>query len=137
MRFYLLFLQLLLLHSVGVAGEETIVFIGHSGLPKTDLSTLQRVYTGRVISIARQEVLPLNYPPGDPLREQFLEVVMRQSEEQYAGYWLVRKYVGKGAPPVEFATMDALIKYVTSTPGAIGYLPASKVPMGANIIFKP
>ena len=98
MRFYLLFLQLLLLHSVGVAGEETIVFIGHSGLPKTDLSTLQRVYTGRVISIARQEVLPLNYPPGDPLREQFLEVVMRQSEEQYTGYWLVRRYVGKGAP---------------------------------------
>jgi hypothetical protein len=87
--------------------------------------------------ISRQEVVPLNYPPGDPLREQFLQVVMHQSEEQYTGYWLVRKYVGKGAPPAEFATMDALIKHVAKTPGAIAYLPASKVPVGANIIFKP
>mgnify|MGYP003381956474 CR=1 FL=1 len=131
------FLYLLLWSALIFAADDRLVVIGHSALAKTDVSTLQRLYTGRVVSINEQAAIPVHLPPGDPLRRQFLDLVMRQSEEQYSGYWLVRQYVGKGAPPQEFATVEALLKYVTTTPGAIGYLPASKVPMGANVIFKP
>jgi len=137
MKRNIIFLLLLFGGASTFAADDRLVVIAHAALSKTDLSTLQRVYTGRIVSINEQAAVPVHLLPGDPLRQQFLEVILGQSEEQYTGYWLVRKYVGKGAPPVEFATTDALIKYVTSTPGAIGYLPASKVPMGANIIFKP
>lgn len=136
LRFLALVTGLLLLEpAIVVAGEEVLV-IGHSALPKTDKLTVQRLYTGRAVSIGQQQVLPINLPTGNSVREDFLLTCMEQSEEQYTGYWLVRRYVGKGAPPQEMGSVDDVIKYIQATPGAIGYVPASKVPRGANVIFR-
>lgn len=137
MSLRLLFLasSLLLPGPAVIAGEEVLV-IGHSALPKTDKFTVQRLYTGRAVSIGQQQVLPVNLPAGNSVREDFLLTCMEQSEEQYTGYWLVRRYVGKGAPPPEVGSVDEVIKYVQATPGAIGYVPVSKLPRGANVIFR-
>lgn len=121
--------------SLGVLGEEVVV-IGHQLVPKTDKVTLQRVYTGRVVSIGQQAVEPVNLPAGNPVREDFLLGYLEQNDQQYTGYWLVRRYVGKGAPPQEMGSVDEVIKYIQATPGAVGYVPASKVPRGANVIFR-
>ncbi len=119
----------------GAAGDE-IVVIGHPSLPKTDRVTLQRLYTGRIVSINQQAVVPINLPAGTAAREEFLQSVMEQNEEQYTGYWLVRRYVGKGASPMELGSVDEVLKYIAVTPGAVGYVPASKVPPGSNVIFR-
>ena len=136
MRYCLRYLQVLLLIGSAMAADDGIVVIGHGSLPKADLPTLQRLYTGRVTTISQQVAIPVNLPEGNPWRQQFLNAVLGQSEEQYTGYWLVRRYVGKGTPPQELATPEEMLKYVASTPGAVGYLPASKVPPGGNVIFK-
>jgi len=117
--------------------EEAFVVIGHSSLQKTDLPTLQRLYSGRVFSLNQHPATPLNLPPGHPLREQFLASILGQNEAQYSGYWLVRRYVGKGAPPQELASPEEIIRAISTTPGAVGYVPIAKVPTGGNIIFKP
>lgn len=128
-------LGLLLITGVACANEEVVV-IASGALPKVDLSTLQRLYTGRIVSVGQQAATPLNLPAGDPLRKRFLEGILGQTEEQYTGYWLVRRYVGKGAPPQEFATVDEMLRQLASTPGAVAYVPVSKVPSGANIIYR-
>jgi ABC-type phosphate transport system substrate-binding protein len=120
---------------VGAAGDDLVV-IAHAGLPKTDRITLQRLYTGRVVSISQQAVAPVNLPAGHPARDEFLQWVMEQNEEQYTGYWLVRRYVGKGSPPQELGSIDEIVKYVSTTPGAVGYVPLSKVPPGGNVILR-
>lgn len=117
-------------------GQEALVVIAASGLPKIDLAMLQRLYTGRIVSVGDQTVTPVNLVAGNALRQQFLEQFIGQNEEQYTGYWLVRRYVGKGAPPREFASVEEAVKFIGSTPGALGYVPLSKVPPGANIIFR-
>ncbi|MFN4343387.1 MAG: hypothetical protein ACK4FE_15340 [Azonexus sp.] len=133
-RFLLLGLTSLFLRSgAGLAGEEVVV-IGHPALPKTDRLTVQRIYTGRVVLLGEQAVVPVNLPPGNPVRDEFLFNYLGQKEEQYTGYWLVRRYVGKGTPPLELGGVDELIKYVQSTPGALGYVPAARLPRGANVI---
>jgi hypothetical protein len=124
----------ILTQGVSIA-DEALVLIGHSSLQKTDLATLQRLYTGRVVSLNKQAATPLNLPAGNPIRQQFITTVLGQNEEQYSGYWLVRRYVGKGAPPEEVATPEEIIRIVGSTPGAVGYIPSSKAPAGSNIIF--
>ena len=128
-------LGLLLIAGVVNANEELVV-IASGTLPKVDLSTLQRLYTGRIVSVGQQAATPLGLPAGDPLRKRFLEGILGQTEEQYTGYWLVRRYVGKGAPPQEFATVDEMLRQLASTPGAVAYVPVSKVPSGANIIYR-
>ncbi|MER2538802.1 MAG: hypothetical protein ABTQ26_06140 [Azonexus sp.] len=115
---------------------DEVVLIGHSTLQKTDLQTLQRLYTGRIVSLNQQSATPLNLPPGHPLRDQFLASILGQDEAQYSGYWLVRRYVGKGVPPQELASPEDIIRAISTTPGAVGYVPLSKVPAGSNIIFK-
>ena len=135
MRRISLFLMIACLPGLSLA-EEALAFIAYGGLPKTEQSALQRLYTGRVVSIGDHVATPVNYPVGHPLRERFLAAIMAQSEEQYTGYWLVRRYVGKGAPPQVLPDVDAVVGYVMTTPGAVGYVPASKVPPGANVIFK-
>ncbi|MBU1365386.1 MAG: hypothetical protein KKE51_16340 [Gammaproteobacteria bacterium] len=131
----LFILLLIWLPGLGLA-QEALVVIGHGSLPKTELSTLQRLYTGRVVSIGEHSATPVNYPVGHPLREKFLATVLGQSEEQYTGYWLVRRYVGKGAPPEVLSDVDAVVAHIQATPGAVGYVPVSKVPAGGNVIFR-
>jgi hypothetical protein len=135
MRRILLFLLIACLPAPALA-QEVLAFIAYGAIPKTELSSLQRLYTGRVVSIGEQAATPINYPVGHPLREKFLATIMGQSEEQYTGYWLVRRYVGKGAPPLVLPDVDAVVAYVLTTPGAVGYIPLSKVPPGGNVIFK-
>lgn len=122
-------------HSVWA--EDSFVLVGHSALQKTDLASLQRLYTGRILTLNQQPATPLNLPAGNAIRQQFLKTILGQNEEQYSGYWLVRRYVGKGTPPQEVASPEEIIRIVGSTPGAVGYLPATKVPAGSNIIFSP
>ncbi|WP_153132568.1 hypothetical protein [Dechloromonas hortensis] len=136
MRRNLLFLLLVLLVPFSGQAQEALVIIAHGSLPKTDLATVQRLYTGRILSIADQPAVPINLPPGNPLRQQFLEAYLEQNEEQYTGYWLVRRYVGKGTPPREMASVEEILRFVGSTPGAVAYVPQSKVPKGANVVFK-
>lgn len=136
MRRNLLFLLLVLLVPFSGQAQEALVIIAHGSLPKTDLATVQRLYTGRILSIADQPAVPINLPPGNPLRQLFLEAYLEQNEEQYTGYWLVRRYVGKGTPPREMASVEEILRFVGSTPGAVAYVPQSKVPKGANVVFK-
>lgn len=136
MRRNLLFLLLVLICPICAMAQEAFVVIAHERVPKTDLTTLQRLYAGRVLSIAEQAATPVNLPAGNALRRQFLEAVMAQTEEQYTGYWLVRRYVGKGTPPREIASIDDVLRYVAETPGAVAYVPQSRVPKGGNVIFR-
>lgn len=131
-----LILLLLMMLSGALDAAEPLVFIGYPGLPKADPVVLQRLYTGRTVAIADQPATPINYPVGHPLRQRFLDTIMGQTEEQYTGYWLVRRYVGKGAPPLELADEDAVVAYVQSMPGAVGYVSAGKVPAGANVVLR-
>lgn len=135
-NFFLYCLPLLIVSSLAGAAGDDIVVIAYPTLPKTDRLTLQRLYTGRIVSISQQLVLPINLPAGTAARDEFLQWVMEQNEEEYTGYWLVRRYVGKGSPPKELGNIDEVIKYIAVTPGAVGYVPLSKVPPGANVIFR-
>lgn len=136
MRRNLFVLLLVLIAPLGGRAQEALVIVAHGSVPKTDLATVQRLYTGRILSIAEQPALPVNLPPGHPLRQQFLETYLEQTEEQYTGYWLVRRYVGKGTPPREMATVEEILRFVGGTPGAVAYLPQSRIPKGANVVFR-
>ena len=135
-RGYLLLMILTSLLAGAVLADDLVVF-AHRGMPKSDAATLKRLYTGRIVSISQQSARPVNLVAGHPLRDVFLARLIGQDEREYTGYWLVRRYVGKGAPPAEFATVEEMIEFVGNTPGAVGYAPANLLPPDSNIIFRP
>ena len=116
------------------AGE--IVVIGNSNVPKTDAATIQKVYTGKFISVAGVNVTPVGVKPGSAARNRFLQEYLNQDEEKYTAYWTVRRYIGKGAPPAELASGAEVISYVQSTPGAVGYIDEAELKQGLNVIAR-
>ena len=116
------------------AGE--IVVIGNSNVPKIDAETVQKIYTGKYISVAGVSVTPVGVKPGTTMRNRFLHDYLNQDEEKYTAYWTVRRYIGKGAPPVELASPADVINYVQTTPGAVGYIDEADLKQGLNVIAR-
>lgn len=116
------------------AGE--IVVIGNSNVPKIDTVAVQKIYTGKFISIAGVNVTPVGVKPGAVARNRFLQDFLNQDEEKYTAYWTVRRYIGKGAPPAELSSTVEVISYVQSTPGAIGYIDEAELKPGVNVIAR-
>ena len=73
---------------------------------------------------------------GQPLRLRFLNDYLQQTDDAYVAYWTVRRYVGKGVPPRELASVAEVINYVQSTPGALAYLDEADVPPSMNVVLR-
>ena len=117
--------------------RDALVVIGHPTLPKIDQLTVQRLYTGRSVEVAGVPVTVVNAGAGSKLRERFMADVMNQDDSRYVAYWTVRKHVGKGTPPRELKSAGEVIEFVQNTPGAMGYIAASDVRPGLNVVMKP
>lgn len=114
------------------AGE--VVVIGNNNVPKMDVATIQKIYTGKIISISDINLKPVNAKLGTKERNRFLDVFMNQDEEKYTGYWTVRRYIGKGTPPNELNSAAEIIDYVKSTAGGMGYIDEADLKEGVNVI---
>ena len=119
------------------AGEGGFAVVAHAGIARVDAPTLQPLYTGRAIEVAGTPVTVVNLAGGDPLRERFLQQVLGLDDDRYVAYWTVRRHVGKGVPPRELKNAAEVIEFVKATPGALGYVPASELRPGLNVVFRP
>ena len=114
-----------------------VVVIGHPSLPnKLDGPTVQKIFTGKVIEVGGVGVTAVNANLGSAVRNQFLQEFLHQDEDKYTAYWTVRRYIGKGVPPREMKTSADIINFVTSTPGAVGYIDESDVKPGLNVLLQ-
>jgi multisubunit Na+/H+ antiporter MnhF subunit len=120
----------------GARAAERVVVIGHPGITHLDAATLLRIYTGRVIELDGIPVIAVNASAGTTVRNRFLQTYLNQDEDRYTAYWTVRRYIGKGASPRELRTSADVIKFVQTTPGAIGYIDELDLQPGLNVLLK-
>ena len=113
-----------------------VVVIGNPNVPSLDAKTIERIYTGRVIEVSGVAVTAVNAGIGSAVRTKFLQDYLNEDEEKYAAYWIVRRYIGKGTPPREITGPSAVVDFVRSTPGAIGYVEESDVRAGVKVLAK-
>jgi len=121
--------------ALDLGAAEGVIVIGHPNIKRLDSPTLARIYTGRVIEVDGVPVTAINANAGSDVRTRFLQVFLQQDEDKYTAYWTVRRYIGKGASPREMSKSSDVIRFVTSTPGAIGYIDASEMQPGLNVLL--
>lgn len=114
-----------------------VVVIGHESTPRLDPPTLAKVFTGKVIEVNGVPLTPVNASAGSALRARFLQTYLKQDDDKYIAYWLVRRYIGKGAPPRELASSAEILSFVQNTPGAIGYIDDTELPVSPPQILLP
>ena len=115
---------------------DGVVVIGHPTVKRLDTTTVARIYTGRVIEVDGVSITAINAHAGTSIRNRFLQVFLNQDEDKFTAYWTVRRYIGKGAPPREMSKSSDIIRFVTSTPGAIGYIDESELRPGLNVLLR-
>jgi ABC-type phosphate transport system substrate-binding protein len=101
---------------------EGLVVVAHPDTPALNEETLQKIYLGKVVEVNGHPIVPVNLNKGNVLRIAFMRQVLAQDDDKFIAYWTVRRYIGKGSPPREFATVREQLEFVRATPGAVGYL---------------
>jgi ABC-type phosphate transport system substrate-binding protein len=120
-----LLLALGVCNAAPVTAAGPLVVVANADTPALDAETLQKIYLGKVVEIDGHPVVPVNLAKGNVLRAAFMQQVLAQDDDKFIAYWTVRRYIGKGSPPREFATMEEQLEFLRKTPGAVGYLDES------------
>jgi ABC-type phosphate transport system substrate-binding protein len=71
---------------------------------------------------------------GSPVRQHFSEQVLLRSAAAVRNYWQQRIFTGRGVPPPELDTDEAVIRYVQSRRGAVGYVSESAVTGAVKVV---
>ena len=78
---------------------------------------------------------------GGPVHEVFISKYCGETPEQFREQWRKLVFTGQGAMPRSFASESELIGYISSTPGAIGYVsrssPQDDVKILASTVQRP
>jgi hypothetical protein len=133
----------LVVAAVGAAGAEPLpapeaiaVVVGRksfvTAVNRDELRDLylrrQRLWPNGALAI------PVNLPPGTPLREEFSKAVLGRSSDDLVAYWNGRYFEGI-RPPVVLPSAAAVRAYVAAEPAAIGYVPAGEVDDGCRMLL--
>ncbi|WP_296927430.1 hypothetical protein [Thiohalocapsa sp.] len=89
---------------------------------RLDRSQLRDIFLKRVvIDRSGTALVPLNMPPDHPLRAAFSEALLGKTPEALRRFWNERYFQGV-SPPYVVRSQEAMLRFVTETPGALGYV---------------
>ena len=136
-KFAVCTVSLMLASAIGwLHAADGVVVIGHANMKPLDKQTVEKIYTGKNMKVGDVLVTAVNADVGSMLRERFLKAIIEKEEDSYTGRWLVMRAKGLGKPPKELPNAAAIINFVTTTPGAIGYISEADVRPGLNILYR-
>lgn len=79
-------------------------------------------------------IQPVNLPPAHPLRREFSQTILGRLPEDLEDYWREMYFHGV-LPPHVLASEEAVVLFVSSTPGAIGYVSNCVPERGVNVVL--
>jgi len=101
-----------------------------------DLATLRTVYLKKLfLDKAGESLVPVNLPADDPLRQAFTSTVIHMDALQLRNYWN-RRYFQGVSPPYVLGSQQAVIRFIATTPGAIGYISPCLVDSRVRIVMR-
>ncbi len=133
--FFLVVVINLLTVQVAVAEELLIIANPSVGpIAPMTLRQISAIYLLRMISWPDgSHVIPVNRELGSRARERFTTLVLREDNAALVDYWNKMHFQGK-SPPVIQESEQAMLAFVRSVPGAVGYVSASTPVDGVEVL---
>jgi hypothetical protein len=125
-----LILLLVSLGSWSAARAQDVVVVANQGVHISEITDadLRAIFMGTRTRFADgSHAVPVTLK-GGPAHEVFLKNHLGESPEEFRAQWRKQIFTGQGAMPKAFDSESALIEYVASTPGAIGYVSRTPSP---------
>ena len=139
MRFLLLSLPLLwlILPAPLHAEEKIAIIVSETTSSKDALSTaeLASMYRRKKLFWANgTPIVPLNLPVTHTLRRSFSHTVLGEMPEEMDAYWNAQYFHGI-SPPYVLASEEAVVEFVATTSGAIGYVNATAINSHVHVLL--
>ncbi len=77
---------------------------------------------------------PVNLPVTHPLRRQFSQAILGETPEAFEDYWRDLYFHGV-VPPHVLASEEAVVLFVASTPGSVGYVSSCVAAQKLSIVL--
>jgi ABC-type phosphate transport system substrate-binding protein len=113
--------------SVSSASAQQGFVIGNKGIPQDTLSPndAEQIFLGRKTRWSDNQAIHFVVMKGGDVHEKFVKSFLSKTPSQFQAFWKMRIFTGQGRAPLSFDKPEDILDYVSSTPGAIGYIPAS------------
>jgi ABC-type phosphate transport system substrate-binding protein len=107
-----------------LAQAQDVVLVANKSVQISQIreADLRAIFTGAKTRFADgSHAVPVALK-GGPAHEVFLSHHLNESPDEFRAQWRKAVFTGQGAMPRTFDSESALIQYVASTPGALGYV---------------
>jgi ABC-type phosphate transport system substrate-binding protein len=124
--------------SASFAHAEGLVVIANPQVPLDTISVddLTLMYLIQNTSWSNGvAVVPVNREASSAAREFFSEQLFNRSPSQLSEYWNRLRFTGK-IPPLVQTSDQAVLGFVRSVPGAIGYVDSGSPTTGVKVLLK-
>lgn len=126
MKRRLIVLTLLMAMTPALCWAGDVVVIVNPSVPESTLSAkeIKDIYLGKKTSWGNGSKINFVVLNGDT-HDTFLSTFVKKTAAQFNTFWKKQVFTGKGSPPQAFDSNQAMIDFVSRTPGAIGYVSGS------------
>jgi ABC-type phosphate transport system substrate-binding protein len=113
---------------IGTVYADVAVVVHPSNTVALTQEQVSQIYLGRSKSFPDgKSVIVLGQKDSAAAAEEFNTKVLSRSNSQMKAYWSKLIFTGKGTPPQEVESDQALLQLVSSNPNAIGYVDKASV----------
>jgi hypothetical protein len=111
--------------------------ITHPANPDTSVERkfLAHAFLKKTTTWSDGEIIhPVDLLSTSPVRRRFSEEVLERPVAAVRSYWQQLIFSGRGLPPPEMDGDDAVIRYVSKHPGAVGYVSGTADVRSAKVL---
>jgi ABC-type phosphate transport system substrate-binding protein len=123
--------------TAATAEAQGFQVIAHTSVAESEISAaeLSKVFLKKASKLeSGTAIKPVDQPPTSKTRDAFSKAVHGRGASQIESYWQQQIFAGKDVPPDTKSSDAEVIAFVSSTPGAVGYVSASAAPAGVKVI---
>lgn len=141
-RYYRLFRGLLLaafmfasFAASGASAKDYVVIVNKS-VPDDEVSSseLKNIFLAKKRQWSNAKKIKISLYRNNALQTNFLQTAIKKSRMKFEIYWKKLIFTGKASMPKRVSTESAIVAFVKSTPGAIGFVSAKTDIAGVKVL---
>ncbi len=119
----IVFICVMVLAFTSVSFAEVIIICNNS-VEDTSLSKkdVKNIFLGKKTKWSDNKKIHFVTLKDSKTHKLFLKKYIQKNSPQFRNYWREKVFTGKARAPKQFTTIDQMLKYVSETEGAIGYV---------------
>jgi ABC-type phosphate transport system substrate-binding protein len=126
-----------ILLGAGISHAQEIMIIANPAAPVSEISRdqLRDIFIGARTRFGNGSRAVPVLLKGGPVHEVFLSRIVGDNPDEFRVRWRRAVFTGQGAMPKEFLSEAAVLDYVATTPGAIGYVSRVSDPNAVKVLM--